>query len=67
MEQRVAMSGGYSSRKSVGRLVVFVSALLGTTSHVFLDSLMHSDMRPLFPFSDENHVLYASHRVPNFI
>jgi len=30
------------------------SALIGTISHVFLDSIMHSDVEPFFPFSREN-------------
>jgi hypothetical protein len=32
----------------------FASAFLGTYSHVLLDSIMHYDMRPFFPFSDGN-------------
>lgn len=39
--------------------VVFSSAFIGTYSHVLLDSVMHSDMRPLSPFSTSNHVLGA--------
>src|SRR5262245_2928584 len=31
-----------------------VSAFLGTYSHVFLDSVMHDDMRPFAPWSDAN-------------
>lgn len=34
-----------------------VGALVGTYSHVFLDSVMHSDMRPLAPFSGGNALL----------
>lgn len=37
--------------------VVFLSAFFGTFSHVFLDSIMHYDMLPLFPFSDDNALL----------
>jgi len=33
-------------------------AFLGTYSHVFLDSIMHSDMRPLAPLSDANGLLH---------
>lgn len=32
-------------------------ALAGTLSHVLLDSLMHSDIRPLLPWSDTNPLL----------
>jgi hypothetical protein len=34
-----------------------VGAFVGTYSHVFLDSVMHSDMRPLAPFSGANALL----------
>lgn len=32
----------------------FVGVLLGGLSHVLLDSIMHADVRPFFPFSDAN-------------
>lgn len=35
-------------------VVVFVSAFIGSSSHVLLDSIMHSDVRPFFPISDAN-------------
>lgn len=38
--------------------VVFFSAHIGTISHVLLDSIMHIDMKPLWPFSDSNGLLY---------
>ncbi len=31
--------------------VSFVSAFIGTYSHIFIDSIMHSDVMPLSPFS----------------
>lgn len=34
-------------------------AFVGTYSHVFLDSIMHSDMRPLAPVSEANMLLHA--------
>ena len=34
-----------------------MGAFLGTFSHVFLDALMHSDMRPWAPFGDANGLL----------
>ena len=34
--------------------VVFISALIGTYSHVFLDSMMHSDVMPFYPFLNAN-------------
>lgn len=33
-------------------------AFVGTYSHVFLDSMMHSDMQPLAPMSDANGLLH---------
>lgn len=34
-----------------------IGALAGTYSHVFLDSVMHADMRPLAPFPGGNALL----------
>lgn len=36
----------------VGWQVAFLSAYLGTLSHLALDSLVHSDMHPFSPWSD---------------
>jgi membrane-bound metal-dependent hydrolase YbcI (DUF457 family) len=36
-----------------------VGAFVGTYSHVLLDSVMHSDMRPLAPLSDSNALLHV--------
>jgi len=36
----------------------FFTAFIGTWSHVVLDSIMHRDMRPFGPFSDQNPFLY---------
>lgn len=38
-------------------LVVFVSAFIGSYSHVLLDSIMHSDVQPFYPFSSNNAIL----------
>ena len=38
--------------------VAFLSAFIGTFSHVLLDSIMHADMTPLAPFSAGNGLLY---------
>jgi len=37
--------------------VVFLSALVGSFSHVFLDSIMHSDVEPFFPVTLDNQFL----------
>lgn len=34
--------------------VSFLSAFIGSYSHVFLDSIMHNDVEPFFPFSQAN-------------
>ena len=34
-----------------------VGAFFGTLSHVFLDSLMHTDLHPLLPFSEANPLM----------
>src|SRR5216683_2903814 len=36
-----------------------VRAVLGTYSHIFLDSIMHADMQPLAPFVETNTMLGA--------
>ena len=48
-----------SSRGSVSMSwrVAFVSALVGTYSHVFLDSIMHRDITPWSPFTNANPML----------
>ena len=38
----------------VSKAAVIFGAFFGTLSHVLLDSLMHHDMRPFFPFSAAN-------------
>jgi membrane-bound metal-dependent hydrolase YbcI (DUF457 family) len=37
--------------------VVFLSAFIGSFSHVLLDSIMHSDVEPFFPFILDNQIL----------
>lgn len=37
--------------------VVFLSAFVGSFSHVVLDSIMHSDMEPFYPFTASNELL----------
>jgi hypothetical protein len=38
--------------------VAALSAFIGTYSHIVLDSIMHPDMQPLFPFSQSNALLF---------
>lgn len=37
--------------------VAFLSAFIGSFSHVLIDSIMHADMEPFFPFNAENELL----------
>ncbi|MBB6522185.1 hypothetical protein [Pseudoteredinibacter isoporae] len=37
--------------------VAFLSAFIGSYSHVIIDSIMHADMEPFFPFDSENRLL----------
>ena len=53
-------------------LVVFLSAFIGTYSHVALDSIMHFDIEPYYPFSAANHLhgvisISALHRLCIYI
>jgi membrane-bound metal-dependent hydrolase YbcI (DUF457 family) len=45
--------------ENLGVGAVALGAFAGTFTHVLLDSLMHADMRPLAPFSDDNPLLGA--------
>jgi membrane-bound metal-dependent hydrolase YbcI (DUF457 family) len=48
---------GLSDRASpinIAWWVAFVSAFIGTYSHVVLDSIMHGDVEPFYPLSQEN-------------
>ena len=55
------------SRLNVGSTITWKSAafgaFIGAYSHVALDSIMHSDIHPYWPFSDLNH-LYLVVSVP---
>jgi membrane-bound metal-dependent hydrolase YbcI (DUF457 family) len=42
---------------SIHWLVAFISAFFGTFSHVILDSFMHQDIQPFYPFSLSNGLL----------
>jgi membrane-bound metal-dependent hydrolase YbcI (DUF457 family) len=42
---------------SIAWWVVFISAFIGTYTHVALDSIMHSDLQPFYPFGLTNDLL----------
>lgn len=51
---------GISNRQNPIKIlwwVAIISSFIGTYSHVAIDSIMHTDMRPYYPFSDDNHLL----------
>ena len=41
----------------INHTAAWSGAIIGAYSHIFLDSLVNIDMRPLFPFSDQNYLL----------
>jgi hypothetical protein len=41
----------------INPIAALSGALIGSCSHIALDSIMHSDIRPLAPFSDKNILL----------
>lgn len=45
------------SPQTITYKAVLVAAILGPFSHVFLDSIMYSDVHPLAPWSDRNNML----------
>ncbi len=44
-------------RRKLGFSAVVAGAVLGTYSHIFLDSMMHTDAHPFAPFSEANPLL----------
>ena len=45
------------SQEKISGKKIFFSSLIGSWSHIFLDSLMHADMKPFWPFSGLNPFL----------
>jgi len=41
----------------IGWWIAVISACIGTYSHVLLDSIMHSDLQPFYPFLTSNRLL----------
>ena len=40
---------------------ISIGAFLGAYSHIFLDSLIYWDVRPLYPFSDDNPLYFQEY------
>lgn len=53
-------SGGAGRATSPSHVQAWLGALLGTYSHVLMDAVMHIDVRPFLPFTDENPWLKIS-------
>lgn len=53
----VVLSNGAKRGINIRWWVVFLSAFIGAYSHVVLDSIMHTDIEPLSPFSQSNELL----------
>ncbi len=46
-------------KTNISWMAMCLGAAFGCYSHVFLDSFMHADMKPLAPFSDSNILLFV--------
>lgn len=53
----VVLSNGAQRGITIRWWVAFLSAFIGSYSHVILDSIMHTDIEPLSPFSQSNELL----------
>jgi hypothetical protein len=49
-----AQAKWFAAPSAIGRVQACVGALIGTLSHILLDSIMHVDVRLLWPFRHEN-------------
>ena len=57
LSDRSSLSARFPIPESIAALPTATGAIVGGISHVFLDSVMHSDIHPLRPFSDANPFL----------
>ena len=53
----VLLSNGAQRGINIRWWVAFLSAFIGSYSHVVLDSIMHTDIEPFSPFSQSNELL----------
>ncbi len=53
----IGRAAGWAIGPRISLAVALGSALIGTTSHVVLDAVMHGDMHPFWPFSVANPLL----------
>ena len=45
--------------KKISKKSIITGAFIGTYSHIFLDSMMHVDLKPFYPFSTVNSFLHV--------
>lgn len=45
------------NQKNISNKKVYLSSLFAAYLHIFLDSFMHSDIKPFFPFTNNNPLL----------
>ena len=54
---RLTKSGLMEAMKLIKPTAALSAAFIGSYSHIALDSIMHSDIRPFAPFNDDNILL----------
>ncbi|MFW2438015.1 MAG: DUF4184 domain-containing protein [Arenicellales bacterium] len=54
---RISKSGLLEAMRLINPVAALSGAFIGSWSHVALDSIMHSDIRPFAPFVDDNMLL----------
>ena len=45
--------------RQIPKSAIIIGAFLGTHSHILLDSVMHADLQPFYPFSNVNSLLHV--------
>lgn len=56
---KLTKTGIAAAMRLINPIAALTGAFVGSYSHIALDSIMHSDIRPLAPFSDENSLFHT--------
>ena len=56
---KLTKAGLATAVRLINPCAALTAAIVGSYSHIALDSIMHSDIRPLAPFSDENSLFHT--------
>ena len=56
---RLTRSGLFEAMRLISPIAALSAAFIGSYSHVALDSIMHSDIHPLAPFTNDNYLLHS--------